>query len=207
MVSATAQSNLVRRMMMQNPDVTLEQIHAEWDRLGFPKTKRPDNQAMHTAKYTIKAKYVIGDLDDLPRNNDNSLDVVGLIRLLLKKNPDTTEKMMVNYLDTEGIEMTHHQWLVANGKAVPTPAPAPETTEEAPPRARHVGVNGRPPGSRNAVKTPTLAEAKQQAQRCDHMETMLVEARALQHPELVEELRKVRRIVIVRGHELSQKKS
>lgn len=85
-------ANFVRRYILRHPDAALDEVLREWDKAGLPKTNHPDMQAIHTALYQIKQKYDINDVSEIPKLTGGGIDLVGLVKLMLKKKRDLSEK-------------------------------------------------------------------------------------------------------------------
>lgn len=97
----------VRHLIMQKPDLTLEQLQEEFDKSGRPAKVRPTiKQAIYLQNNAIKRRWGIVDLAELPRNKDGSLNVAGLVRLYINKfGVNSTEKKAKAFFAVDGIEL------------------------------------------------------------------------------------------------------
>lgn len=220
-------ANFVRRYILRHPNAPLDEVHREWDKAGLPRNKRPDMQAIHTARYQIKQKYNINEVTDIPKSTGGGVDLVGLVKLMLKKKSDLSEKQARHYLSSDGFELTTPVWDEARGRksAVPTqPTPtaaqqptattptvakpaaeSPDPKQETGPRARHVGTKGRPPGSLNKPPVTKKDAAAAYLDMEDQLDMLVMQAMQLENADLVTELRAARRKVIIKGMEVAQK--
>lgn len=218
-------SNFVRRLVLRNPNIDLPAVLREWDKAKMPPGKKPDMMAIHQARYAIKNKFDIDDLKDLPFKSPGVLDVVALLKLMIRKKKDLTEQQARHFLASDGVDVTENDWRQAKGMAlVPVPQPtgtlvpvkpqpaaddSPDENQHKGPRARHVGKKGRPPGSttakKDALTVPKAKLGEVYLQMEEKLDDLVFGAKAVEDSELVTALRDARRKVIIKGHELTKK--
>jgi hypothetical protein len=107
-------ARFVRVNVLKNSGATFESITGEWNKLGLPKTDKIVLQHLYQARSTLKIKYNINDMNEIPRTPNGKLDEVGLCKLLLKKNPKLSEQSCRERLATDGVELTSDVWKKAS---------------------------------------------------------------------------------------------
>ena len=107
-------AKFVRSNVLKDSGTTFESITSEWEKLGLPKNDKIVLQHLYQARSTIKIKYNINDMSEIPRTPNGKLDELGLCKLLLKKNPKLSEQLCRERLATDGIELTSDVWKKAS---------------------------------------------------------------------------------------------
>lgn len=182
---ALDRSSFVRRLVLRNPSITADEAREEWDRAKMPYSSKPNidqmRQLVSSARYTIKGKYGLKDIDDVPIKRNGDPNVSELLRLLMKKHTNLSEEQARYYLRVDGLTFTPALWaqvrrrLAENQpqpkeepKALPYTPPqggalvplseinkaqeeSPDANQNKGPRARFKGKPGRKPKSHTAA--------------------------------------------------------
>lgn len=137
---ATKSSNL-RNIVLTHPSLSAEDIIEAWGEIGQGYNV-PTKNDVYQARTQVKQKYGINDLNEVPFNRTGKINVSGLIRLLLKKNPDLTSKRCQELLNSDGIEYNSGLWTLVKNEGVSPKVEveeSPDPNQGKGPRARRVG--------------------------------------------------------------------
>jgi hypothetical protein len=107
-------ARFVRMNLLKNSGATFDSITEEWNQLGLPKNDKIVLQHLYQARSTLKIKYDINDVNQIPRTPNGKLDELGLCKLLLKKNPKLSEQSCRERLATDGVNLTLDVWKKAS---------------------------------------------------------------------------------------------
>lgn len=220
-------SRFVRKCILDKPDIEIEEVHRRWDAAKLPATERPSKQALFTCRYTIKQKYSVEKLSDLPRTPDGKIDPMGLLGIMCRAHKSLSLAQAQHWLSADGVEVTREMFEAAKkGQPMPqttAPQPAPkaqsgalvprppdvtaEVVDDSPdpnqhkgPRARIVGKPGRKPKNPPEQAVEVVAdEDNPYFQMEDALDDLVQRARELEDGPLTQRLRQVRREVIIKG--------
>ncbi len=195
-------TNMIRWMLLHNPEVSLEAVQQEWEQREFAGDK-PTSQKVYLARAELKKKYGAGiELLSL-RGKPN---VSSMIRLLLKKRPDLTNAQCHKLLATDGltytpalfgqVQRTHSSQTesVVNAASLISPDP----NQDSGPRRRKKSKLGRPPGSVSKVKRSKNGDKQVEMMECllgleSHYDSLLTLGSEFFDAKLIEQLKRARR--------------
>lgn len=105
-------STFVRRLVLRNPNITLDEVEKSWSKLGISTKDKPTQHDIYQAKSVIKKRYGINDIDQIPRKKSGEINITGLMRFLREKNPSITQKECEEILQLDGFSFSKALWSV-----------------------------------------------------------------------------------------------
>ena len=119
----------LRDRILRKPSGTTQEILDQWTKdKTIPRgTKALVNPDIHSARYTLRMKYGVEKIDELPRAKPNGdPDTEALLKLLLKKHENNlTEKQATNFMRQDGLNLTPEVFVRVLGEVTgKTPKPA-----------------------------------------------------------------------------------
>lgn len=165
-----SRSTYVRRMVLRNPEANLEQVQEAWVKNGNSEADSPKMHDLHVARSFIRRKYKVDDIKDIPRKPNGELNTTGVLRLILKNDPDMDLNKARRFVESDGITFSDALWSVMryydkkkagkktksrrNDASVET-SDSPDENQNAGPRARRKARRGRKPGSGRRGRKPS----------------------------------------------------
>jgi len=129
-------SQFIRKELLNDPKVTLEQIAERWKKVGNGETK-PNDGLLSVAKSGLRKKYGVKDLADLQKPK-GGVNVSALVRVLLQKNLDNAG--VTNQLAKDGLSCDSSLVVQLRKEkpkeAVTFPKGSPDPNQDKGPRAR-----------------------------------------------------------------------
>jgi hypothetical protein len=198
----------VRTVLLRRPDITLDQLQAEYDKGGKrPRNMRPKEiQTLYQGRSQLQKRWGIESCLDIPRSSDGKINISGMIRLYLTKfGGEHTDADAGPYFETDGIKLGGNQfasikstWLkTQNGDGVANKkekADSPDEQQEKGPRARKVAKVGRKPGRKKKEALTPIGERREQYEGLEaQLDKLIATATSLKNPALASNLRTARR--------------
>lgn len=135
----------LRDRILRKPSGTTQELLDQWNKdKSIPRGTKPlANPDIHSARYTLRMKYGVEKIDELPRAKPNGdPDIEALLKLLLKKHENKlTEKQATNFMRQDGLNLTSEVFVrvmgevsgkpvkpADNGGAAAAPASQPATS-------------------------------------------------------------------------------
>lgn len=165
-----SRSTYVRRMVLRNPEATLEQIQEAWIKDGNAESDLPKMHDIHVARNVLRRKYQVDEVQEIPRKTNGELNVTGILRLISKNDAEMNLAKARRMLESEGITFADALWNVMRhydkkkvGKKSKSrrsnfsveATDSPDENQNAGPRARRKGRRGRKPGSGRRGRKPS----------------------------------------------------
>lgn len=200
----------IRRSLLNDPEMTFDDLIDQWDASGLPKSKIPsDSQTFYNSRYTLKKKYGVSDLNKIGRGK-TGVYPGSLLRLLLAIHPDLTQERAQFLLAQDGIELNEVAWAQRNKNKSKTPSKTDASPDSSPDPNQNAGPRARVVKKKKKVVVRVSPEVKVDARQAvvvkyeaieEQLDDLLAEAKALENLELVQQLRAVRRTVILKESE------
>lgn len=213
-------SIFIRYMLLKKPNITPDEMIEEHRRLNLD-FEAPKPERIRNLRYQLCEKYGVKSIDELKLKPNGEINISGLLRRFIAKNPNVTAVHAERALSADGITYTSALFIQskrqANGEPaklpkkdkspighiVPDESPSLDSLQSSEPRARLVAKKGRPLNSKNAVKPAGSTAKGKPSQKYLVMEEALDElmnqALALENSDLVTDVRNLRRKVILAG--------
>jgi hypothetical protein len=187
----------LRKQILQNPKTSVDELVAAVEAAGYEGTKDQFIKVIYNLRTNIRTKYGVKRIEDLPIHL-NKPNVSELIRMLLRKKKNLTEKAARILLETDGLKFTPA--LFAQIKNVLSKAK--KTTKRPSKKAAHKRVRRAAKVGMTVVRNPrrTNDQAKRESlqreiytQLEDHLYTVLILVSKLEDAELLQDLKVARR--------------
>lgn len=191
-------ASFVRQQVIRKPNISVEELCDAWAESGGAKSDEPTPQQVYTARSTLLQKYEVGSLEQIPRKPNGDLNTTGLIRLLLKKDPNLTENACRLRLKADGVELSSDLWRkVKQQVRAESGTYSPDQNQDKGPRARKQGKRGRPKGSVNKAKgesASTVEDSQSRLERLeDQLDALIQEAKSISNSDVISALKDARR--------------
>lgn len=127
-------SGWVRQQMLATPNLTLEQLQEAHDKSDWDKASRPtEKQVLYLQKGVLCKRWGIKSLDEIPRNSSGKINLSGMVRLFLKKNPTGSCADCIKHFAIDGLELSDA--LFHNARIAMRKKESPDDNQHAGPRA------------------------------------------------------------------------
>jgi len=124
----------IRQQMLATPNLTLEQLQEAHDKSDWDKASRPtEKQVLYLQKGVLCKRWGIKSVDEIPRNTNGKLNLSGLVRLFLKKNPNGSCADCIKHFAIDGLELSDA--LFHNARIAMRKKESPDDNQHAGPRA------------------------------------------------------------------------
>lgn len=190
----------VRSVVIENPDITVEEVQAKWDKEKLPADLRPTMQVVIQAKASVARRWGVSAVAELPRNQRGKINKSAMIRYYLDTfGMDSKESAAKEYFEEDGLTLstgqfsnakTLHQRRDGSGELDPN--------QHTGPRARRISKKGRKPGRKGRRKPKQEnEEAVDEKATFEHMERQLerLMTKVGRRQNLRDALRRARRLV------------
>lgn len=132
--STLSYAGWVRQQMLATHNLTLEQLQEAHDKSDWDKGSRPtEKQVIYAQKGVICKRWGIKSLDEIPRNTAGKVNLSGMVRLFLKKNPKGTCADCIKFFAIDGLELSDA--LFHNARIAMRKKESPDDNQHSGPRA------------------------------------------------------------------------
>lgn len=184
-----SRSGWARSQVLQNPEITLEQLQKAYDKTKFLKKDRPTSeQALHQARSQLRGRWET-PLEELPRKPNGELNVRGFFFLCFKKG-HTTHDASRKYMGADGIEVSKSSYDNAHADYIKEFGDVEESRAGTPGKRKYVRRGGKGKRSKRVVETTTFQEYERIESQLDGL---MAKAEALKDGKLAAVLKQARR--------------
>lgn len=184
-----SRSGWIRSQLLQNPEITLEQLQKAYDKTKFLKKDRPmSEQLLHQARSQLRGRWET-PLEELPRKPNGELSVSGFFFLCFKKG-HTTYDASRKYMGADGIEVSKSSYDNAHAAYIKEFGDVEEEPRAGTPGKRKYVRRGKGKRSKRVVETTTFQEYEKIESQLDGL---MAKAEALKDGKLAAVLKQARR--------------
>jgi hypothetical protein len=143
-------NKFIRQRLMRNPQITVEELNEQFSNSGG--SGQINGPLVSAARYTLKKKYGVKNLEELLRRTNGDPNISQLIRLLKKRHGNMSEAQCRYWLTQDGIQFStslFKRLMSEDDTNTVPPVESPDPKQASGPRARKVTNKGRPVGSKN----------------------------------------------------------
>lgn len=114
MSSPFTPQNYLRYLILCNGAITYEQALAKWKKQFPDEKKEVTQQNYYQARSSLKIKYGVDDVGNLPHKTNGTPNISALVRLMLVKKAGITFKQCQTNLASDGVILTKENWRAVN---------------------------------------------------------------------------------------------
>jgi len=188
-----SRSSFIRKSLMKNSEVTLEELQREWMNQGNTEEIKPTD--VQQAKSIVRRHLGIKDLNEIPRKPNGDLNVTAVLRLVISKHSNEKLAKVKEWLKSDGVNFSNGLWHSVrsseNSKNIDG-LDSPDENQDAGPRARRKNVKS---SSNSVSKSPKASEKIDLIQIESMLDEMINSAQEANYSKVAQALREARRHV------------
>jgi len=217
---AESMSPFVRKLILQNLDDSNEQILQKCENVEFVNGLKPSLSSLYNVRMNSKSKYDVENFESLPRNNNGTVSVSAMAKLLIKKYPNHTDKQIREMLKADGLNIAYSLQRLRSGNSKAEKIDIVDAAKKDNPVVKTINTVAEKPDSsyvaekpfddfakRILVKMPTDFKEKEKDKNKklqyeaieDQLDLLINKAREIIDSELVNKLKEVRKHIIIKS--------